>query len=47
MDSIEGASIGDKVTSSGVGVLDKAVVILSFLSEGGPATLAEVVEGTG
>jgi len=27
--------------------LDKAVVILSFLSEGGPATLAEVVEGTG
>ncbi len=32
---------------SGVGVLDKAVVILSFLSEGGPATLAEVVEGTG
>ncbi len=28
-------------------MLDKAVVILSFLSEGGPATLAEVVEGTG
>ena len=27
--------------------MDKAVVILSFLSEGGPATLAEVVEGTG
>jgi len=47
MDSIEGASIGDKVTASGVGVLDKAVVILSCLSEGGPATLAEVVEGTG
>ena len=32
---------------SGVGVLDKSVVILSFLSEGGPATLAEVVGGTG
>jgi DNA-binding IclR family transcriptional regulator len=47
MDSIEGASIRDKVTASGVGVLDKAVVILSFLSEGGPASLAEVVEGTG
>ncbi len=28
-------------------MLDKAVVILSFLSEVGPATLAEVVEGTG
>ncbi len=27
--------------------MDKAVLILSFLSEGGPATLAEVVEGTG
>jgi DNA-binding IclR family transcriptional regulator len=39
--------IGDKVTASGVGVLDKAVVILSCLSEGGPATLAEVVERTG
>ena len=32
---------------SGVGVLDKAVMILSFLSEEGPATLAEVVVGTG
>lgn len=32
---------------SGVGVLDKAVAILSFLSEGGPASLAAVVEGTG
>ena len=32
---------------SRVGVLDKSVVILSFLSEGGPATLAEVVDGTG
>ena len=27
--------------------MDKAVVILTFLSEGGPATLAEVVDGTG
>ena len=35
------------VVASGVGVLDKAVVILSFLSEWGPATLAEVVGGTG
>ena len=33
--------------ASGVGVLDKAVLILSFLSEGGPVTLAEVVDGTG
>jgi DNA-binding IclR family transcriptional regulator len=46
MDSIEGASMKGKGMTSGVGVLDKAVVILSFLSEGGPATLAEVVEGT-
>jgi DNA-binding IclR family transcriptional regulator len=45
MDSIGGAVAGGK--GSGVGVLDKAVVILSFLSEGGPATLAEVVGGTG
>ncbi len=36
-----------KVVASGVGVLDKAVVILSFLAEGGPATLAEVVGATG
>ena len=35
------------MVASGVGVLDKAVVILSFLSEWGPATLAEVVGGTG
>jgi DNA-binding IclR family transcriptional regulator len=48
MDSIEKRLAGDKgLVVSGVGVLDKAVVILSFLSEGGPATLAEVVEGTG
>ena len=32
---------------SGVGVLDKAVGILSFLAEGGPASLAGVVGGTG
>jgi DNA-binding IclR family transcriptional regulator len=46
MDSIRASSTESK-TTSGVGVLDKAVVILSFLSQGGPATLAEVVEGTG
>jgi DNA-binding IclR family transcriptional regulator len=48
MNSIGRKSVGGKgMTVSGVGVLDKAVVILSFLSEGGPATLAEVVEVTG
>ena len=48
MDSIGKTPAGDKgAVASGVGVLDKAVVILSFLSEGSPATLAEVVEGTG
>jgi DNA-binding IclR family transcriptional regulator len=46
MDSIEGPGVESK-GMSGVGVLDKAVVILSFLAEGGPATLAEVVGGTG
>jgi DNA-binding IclR family transcriptional regulator len=47
MDSIEGRAVGGKGgVVSGVGVLDKAVVILSFLAEGGPATLAEVVGGT-
>jgi len=38
---------GKDAVASGVGVLDKAVMILTFLAEGGPATLAEVVEGTG
>ena len=48
MDSIEGWGVESKGRiASGVGVLDKAVVILAFLSEGGPATLAEVVGGTG
>src|SRR5215213_1011469 len=48
MDSIERTSAESKgMGVSGVGVLDKSVVILSFLSEGGPATLAEVVGGTG
>jgi DNA-binding IclR family transcriptional regulator len=45
MNSIGRSSVESK--ASGVGVLDKAVLILSFLSEGGPATLAEVVDGTG
>jgi DNA-binding IclR family transcriptional regulator len=44
MDSIEAVSAGSK---SGVGVLDKSVAILAFLSEGAPASLAGVVEGTG
>jgi DNA-binding IclR family transcriptional regulator len=35
------------VSKSGVGVLDKSVAVLSFLSEGGTASLAEVVGGTG
>jgi len=48
MDSIERSSAESKgMGVSRVGVLDKSVVILSFLSEGGPATLAEVVDGTG
>src|SRR3712207_5770706 len=46
MNSIEGSGVGSKGVS-GVGVLDKAVEILSFIAEGGPATLAEVVGGTG
>ncbi len=43
MDSIEVISSGSK---SGVGVLDKSVAILAFLSGHSPASLAEVVEGT-
>src|SRR3712207_7556994 len=46
MNSIEGPGVEGKGIC-GVGVLDKAVVILSFIAEGGPATLAEVVGGTG
>jgi DNA-binding IclR family transcriptional regulator len=44
MDSIEAISSGGK---SGVGVLDKSVAILAFLSWGSPASLADVVGGTG
>jgi DNA-binding IclR family transcriptional regulator len=48
MDSIgEPLVEGKGMVASGVGVVDKVVVVLSFLAEGGPATLAEVVEGTG
>jgi DNA-binding IclR family transcriptional regulator len=47
MDSIEGCVVEGKGVTSGVGVLDKAVAILSFLFERDPATLAEVVDGTG
>src|SRR5688572_33410747 len=44
MNSVEVLSSRSK---SGVGVLDKSVAILAFLSGDGPASLAEVVEGTG
>src|SRR4028119_2500559 len=44
MDSIGEKRAGGK---TGVGVLDKAVGILSLLAEGGPAPLAGVVRGTG
>jgi DNA-binding IclR family transcriptional regulator len=44
MDSIEVISSEGK---SGVGVVDKSVAVLAFLSERGPASLAEVVDGTG
>jgi DNA-binding IclR family transcriptional regulator len=48
MDSVDEDSVENKVGMvSGVGVLDKAVLILAFLSTDGPATLSEVVEGTG
>ena len=48
MDSIDGVERMDKGgATSGVGVLDKAVGILSFLATDGPASLAGVVEGTG
>ncbi|MBA2442350.1 MAG: IclR family transcriptional regulator [Rubrobacter sp.] len=39
--------MGKDGASSGVGVLDKSVGVLAFLSAEGPASLAEVVEGTG
>jgi DNA-binding IclR family transcriptional regulator len=44
MDSIEVVSSGSK---SGVGVLDKSVAILAYLSGNSPVSLAGVVEGTG
>ena len=47
MNSVDERGPGSKVVVSGVGVLDKAVGILSFLSAEGPASLAGVVEGTG
>ncbi len=34
-------------SKSGVGVVDKSVAVLSFLAASGPASLAQVVEGTG
>jgi len=47
MNSVDEPGSGSKVVASGVGVLDKAVGILSYLSAAGPSSLAEVVEGTG
>ncbi len=48
MDSLEDIYPKNKNSvASGVGVLDKAVMILSFLSANGPASLATVVGGTG
>ena len=44
MDSIEVISSGSK---SGVGVLDKSVAILAFLSAGGTATPGAGVDRTG
>lgn len=48
MDSLnEGRAKGKGGAASGVGVLDKSVAILALLADGGSATLAGVVEGTG
>jgi len=48
MDSVDDIfSAGKGSVSSGVGVLDKAVIILAFLSTESPKTLSGVVEGTG
>ncbi|MBV9454815.1 MAG: IclR family transcriptional regulator [Rubrobacter sp.] len=49
MDSVDDIFSGSKgrVLPSGVGVLDKVVLILTFLSTEGPETLSGVVEGTG
>ncbi|MDN5698504.1 MAG: helix-turn-helix domain-containing protein, partial [Rubrobacter sp.] len=41
--SVDEAAVRDK---SGVGVLDKSVAIVAFLSAEGASSLAEVVEGT-
>jgi DNA-binding IclR family transcriptional regulator len=46
--SVDDTAIGGKeAAASGVGVLDKSVAVVSFLSSGGASSLAEVVEGTG
>lgn len=46
--SVDDAALGGKETAtSGVGVLDKSVAVVSFLSSEGASSLAEVVEGTG
>jgi DNA-binding IclR family transcriptional regulator len=47
MDNIEdNPSKSKNGAVSGVGVLDKSVLILAFLSTAGPASLARVIEGT-
>lgn len=45
--SVEDAASGGKAARSGVGVLDKSVAMVSFLSAEGASSLSEVVEGTG
>jgi DNA-binding IclR family transcriptional regulator len=44
--SVDDAVPGGNPVSSGVGVLDKSVAIVSFLSAEGASSLSEVVEGT-
>ncbi|WP_047864377.1 IclR family transcriptional regulator [Rubrobacter aplysinae] len=45
--SVDDAASGGNPTRSGVGVLDKSVAVLSFLSAEGASSLSGVVEGTG
>jgi DNA-binding IclR family transcriptional regulator len=45
--SVDDIASGGNPVNSGVGVLDKSVAVVSFLSAAGSASLAEVVEGTG
>lgn len=45
--SVDDTVSGGKLIQSGVGVLDKSVAMVSFLSAEGASSLSEVVEGTG